>query len=195
MSLPLLLLLAAVALLQHPSSLFSVVALQCPTSASSIARIGRGFPRLHMLLANQYVEKVWSFVDEMASLNVTMSSKVASSFACQLLFEDAEKERTQDKWQFELETKHAHQMSELNYTIRAEHAHQMSELNYTIRAISAQRRRDLSNISKRVVLEGVLRAIVIAIPKCEPLQKALNVTPITKGAKSLMLLGDTTVRM
>jgi len=64
-----------------------------------------------------------------------------------------------------------------------------------IRSIVALHRRELSALSQRVVLEGVLRDIVTAIPKNEFLQTALNSTTISAPTKKLMLAGDISVKM
>lgn len=109
-----------------------------------------------------------------------MTGQDAAIIACQLVIEVSELEKAQ-----------AHQVSELE---KARDLRE-SDRNFRVRAISALRRRDLSAISKRFVMEGILRAVVSAIPKSSALKAALNGTQIPAPYKKLMQEGGTNVRM
>ena len=143
------------------------------------------FPSLRML------HRFETYLEKANSLNITLSDNEAASIAVAFYTQNVEQEFEKQLAVQELVKQLAVQGKEQEKQL----AVQEKENAYRIRSIVALHRRELSALSQRVVLEGVSRDIVRAIPEDEVLQTALNATTVLAHTKKLMLAGNISVKM
>jgi hypothetical protein len=173
-----------------------------PRARANPSKIGRsaGCTAMTMKMVfsfNQYLEKV-------ASLNISsLSSEEAASLAALLMSQDAETEKQLAVQEKETEKQLAVQEKETEKQLAVqeqvnETEKQLAALEYAhkIRCMESLRRRDLSVLSKRAVLEEVFRGILSEIPGNSALKSALEkITSISSNSKKCMLSALTTTKM
>ena len=122
------------------------------------------------------------YLQRVADLNIsTLSSEEAASLAALLMSQDAETEKQLAVQEQVKESEK--QLAALEYALN-------------IRCMESLRRRDLSALSKRAVLEEVFRGILSEIPGNSALKSALeNITSIGNNSKKCMLSALTTTKM
>ena len=133
------------------------------------------------------------YLQRVADLNIsTLSSEEAASLAALLMSQDAETEK-------QLAVQQQVKESEKQLAVQVKETEkQLAALEYAhkIRCMESLRRRDLSALSKRAVLEEVFRGILSEIPGNSALKSALeNITSIGNNSKKCMLSALTTTKM